>query len=86
VKLEGLTPTNTQHDFMSLFRPPPEQIQFVDAAVRRVKLCVTLKAGNRYRVTVTALRWDAGLTVPRVDNYCSIGAGQTEFKAGLCYC
>jgi len=54
----------------------------VDAAVRRVELGVTLTAGNCYRVTVSALR--AGSKLPhRVDNYCSIGVGETQFKAGV---
>ena len=61
-------------------RRRPELIQFVDAGVRRVEFDVTLKAGNSYRVKVTALRLDSRL--PHV-NYCSIGSGEAQFKAGL---
>jgi len=57
-------------------------IQFVDAAQRRVEFAVTLKAGNRYRVTVTHLR-SLGSSVSRVNCYRSVGTGQKQFKAGL---
>ena len=71
MKLENLTPSTSQS----------ELIYLVNATTRRVEFDVTLKAGHSYRVTITALRLGSGLS--HVDNYCSIGTGQTQFKAGL---
>ena len=84
MRLENLTPRKLVFgsDLSDLFRVRPELIRFVDGAVRRVELGVRLQAGNVYGVTVTALQHASA--PPRVDNYCSIGAGQKEFKAGPC--
>jgi len=86
VRLENVTPPKFDRMTYYSSRPTlsacrPEMIQFMDAAVRRVEFEVRLKAGNCYCVTVTALQ--LGSKILQVDNYCCIGAGETQFKAGL---
>ena len=56
-------------------------VQFVEGTIRRVEFSVTLKAGNGYRVTVTALQLCS--TPPFISCYQSIGIGQADFKAGM---
>lgn len=86
VTLVNVTPHDRiRHDdpdyVSSMFTHRPEIVHIVNTDKRRLEFNVTLKPGNCYRVTVTALH--KGDRLPHVDSYRSIGTEETEFKAGL---